>query len=74
MPDVQSSTNLPPFWIRHSMDLDAVADHNICHVLGRDEDVLLLVRHSSRLDQHLHTDATVHSIHEDVKLVWIKDR
>ncbi len=51
------------------MDLDAVADHNICHVLGSDEDVLFLVRHSSRLDQHLHTDATVYGIHEDVKLV-----
>jgi hypothetical protein len=41
---IESKNALSTFWVRHTMDADGGADRYVIHVLGRDEDILLLVR------------------------------
>lgn len=60
---------LPALRIAHPMDTDCLADVDVAHILGRDQDILFLVRSIGGVDHHLHTDAAIDSIHENVELI-----
>lgn len=57
------------FGVNHPVHPDGRAHSHIGHVLRRDEDILLLVRVVGCVDHHLHTDATIDRVHEDIELV-----